>query len=99
MEDKLSYDELYVASLSPKTIVYKARSKLHAGCWRSAFIFCSRLKHSEAVQGMLKSSAMVLYYKDLGDPRFKVQYALWRPGCHTYRSYPHSVENELKPPL
>jgi len=50
VEDKLSYDALYVASLSPKTIVYK---------------------------GMLKSSAMVLYYKDLRDPRYKVQYALW----------------------
>ncbi|CAK9093820.1 unnamed protein product [Durusdinium trenchii] len=50
VEDTLSYDELYVASLSPKTIVYK---------------------------GMLNSSAMVRYYKDLRDPRFKVQYALW----------------------
>jgi len=50
VEDTLSYDDLYVASLSPKTIVYK---------------------------GMLKSSAMVRYYKDLRDPRFKVQYALW----------------------
>eukprot|EP00931_Biecheleriopsis_adriatica_P081171 TRINITY_DN5450_c0_g1_i4.p1 TRINITY_DN5450_c0_g1~~TRINITY_DN5450_c0_g1_i4.p1 ORF type:complete len:1716 (+),score=439.82 TRINITY_DN5450_c0_g1_i4:585-5150(+) len=50
VEDKLSYDDLYVASLSPKTIVYK---------------------------GMLKSSAMIRYYKDLRDPRYKVQYALW----------------------
>ncbi|CAJ1415503.1 unnamed protein product [Effrenium voratum] len=50
VEDRLSYDELYVASLSPKTIVYK---------------------------GMLKSSAITRYYKDLNDPRFKVQYALW----------------------
>ncbi|CAE7769716.1 gltB [Symbiodinium sp. CCMP2592] len=50
VEDTLSYEALYVASLSPKTIVYK---------------------------GMLKSSAIVSYYKDLRDPRYKVQYALW----------------------
>lgn len=50
VEDSLSYEALYVASLSPKTIVYK---------------------------GMLKSSAIVSYYKDLRDPRYKVQYALW----------------------
>eukprot|EP00930_Biecheleria_cincta_P021586 TRINITY_DN15957_c0_g1_i1.p1 TRINITY_DN15957_c0_g1~~TRINITY_DN15957_c0_g1_i1.p1 ORF type:complete len:1716 (-),score=368.55 TRINITY_DN15957_c0_g1_i1:367-5295(-) len=50
VEDKLSYESLYVVSLSPRTVVYK---------------------------GMLKSSAMIRYYKDLQDPRYKVQYALW----------------------
>mmetsp|Transcript_30634 Transcript_30634/g.55548 ORF Transcript_30634/g.55548 Transcript_30634/m.55548 type:complete len:1706 (-) Transcript_30634:57-5174(-) len=50
VEDRLSYDSLYVTSLSPKTIVYK---------------------------GMLKSAAIVKYYKDLQNPRYKVQYALW----------------------
>eukprot|EP00931_Biecheleriopsis_adriatica_P031172 TRINITY_DN18303_c0_g3_i1.p1 TRINITY_DN18303_c0_g3~~TRINITY_DN18303_c0_g3_i1.p1 ORF type:complete len:1691 (+),score=416.08 TRINITY_DN18303_c0_g3_i1:63-5135(+) len=50
VEDQLAYDDMYVASLSPKTIVYK---------------------------GMLKSSALSQYYKDLVDPRYKVQYALW----------------------
>eukprot|EP00443_Scrippsiella_acuminata_P068845 CAMPEP_0115486618 /NCGR_PEP_ID=MMETSP0271-20121206/60525_1 /TAXON_ID=71861 /ORGANISM="Scrippsiella trochoidea, Strain CCMP3099" /LENGTH=1708 /DNA_ID=CAMNT_0002914627 /DNA_START=18 /DNA_END=5145 /DNA_ORIENTATION=- len=49
-EAKLSYDSLYIASLSTKTIVYK---------------------------GMLKSVHLAQYYKDLQDPRYTVQYALW----------------------
>lgn len=34
VEDRLSYDELYVASLSPKTIVYKAwvRTRAQGSC-------------------------------------------------------------------
>jgi len=49
-EAKLTYESLYVASLSPKTVVYK---------------------------GMLKSVHLAAYYKDLQDPRYEVQYALW----------------------
>jgi len=49
-ESQLTYESLYVASLSPKTVVYK---------------------------GMLKSVHLAKYYKDLQDPRYTVQYALW----------------------
>jgi len=49
-EAKLSYDSMYIASFSTKTIVYK---------------------------GMLKSVHLAEYYKDLQDPRYTVQYALW----------------------
>jgi len=50
VEKKMSYDSLYVASFSTRTIVYK---------------------------GMLKSVHLAMYYKDLQNPDYKVQYALW----------------------
>eukprot|EP00933_Yihiella_yeosuensis_P041014 TRINITY_DN3544_c0_g1_i1.p1 TRINITY_DN3544_c0_g1~~TRINITY_DN3544_c0_g1_i1.p1 ORF type:complete len:1725 (+),score=405.92 TRINITY_DN3544_c0_g1_i1:71-5176(+) len=59
------------------SLLYISRKRVEDQMPYSSMYVCSFSPKTIVYKGMLKSSAIRQYYKDLKDPRYKVQYALW----------------------